>query len=548
MNSTKPRPVFALWIDAGDVVLIKRWMSEGHLPNLKQLADGGLFAALEGMPFSRAEIMQCVAITGCRPETSGYWGQHWYDPQTYQVTERGPYRYERRPPFFALGGDFQVAVVDLPQYKFHGDVHGWQVVGWGAHHPMASLHSDPPEVVRDIVKLYGEHPTRQPELEYANLEDRQSMERLFAGVIAGVQQRTKMTIDLARRRPWDLFVTLIAETHKGGHYLYPHPGNLWFLGEEDPFRCLRELYVEVDRAVGRLHEALQDTYQFALFSLEGISLNADEVKSIFLLPDILTRRCFGGRGAFEFDETKRTPSPESQAGIFDWTMEAWNMRRPAAAGSEQWRTRLSPAAVAAREMQQGLPPAPFHPNRFPYLPYQPAMWLSPYWPHMEAFALPSFTDGLVRINLQGREGQGRVAGGDYERVCRDVTAALESFRDPASGRPLVKEVIRTRTNGCDDDVSLPYGDLVVIWEDDANTHFVSDVWGEVGPVPPLRAGAHPPHGFLIAAGSEATPCGETVAGHVLDIAPTILDMLGAEPPAPLDGKSLLPIRPSRSAA
>jgi len=41
-----------------------------------------------------------------------------------------------------------------------------------------------------------------------------------------------------------------------------------------------------------------------------------------------------------------------------------------------------------------------------YLFYQPAIWYKPFWPQMKAFALPSFSEGYIRINLQGREPEG----------------------------------------------------------------------------------------------------------------------------------------------
>jgi len=537
MNCPKTTPVVAIWIDAGDIDLVKQWMSEGRLKHFRQLADSGLFAELDGFEHSRAEIMQCVSITGCRPETSGYWCQHWYDPNSYQYSQRGAYGYERRPPYFALGNEYQVAVLDLPQYRFHPDVAGWQMAGWGSHHPMTKLWSVPAELADDIIARYGEHPIRQTE--YANLDDAKSMGRLFAALKNGIRRRTSMIVDLASRRSWDLFLTLFAEVHTGGHYFYPHPGNLWFLGKKDPLRYLRTLYVEVDRAVGKIHSALQDSYRLALFSFEGISVSSDEVKSIFLLPEIMARHSFGGSGFFEFDEQKRTPSPESQAGIRDWTMEAWNLRRRPCDAAERLRSKLTPAEAVAVERSMNLSPAPFHPSNFDYLPYQPALWISPYWPYMKAFALPSFTDGAIRINLEGRESRGRVRLEEYEQTCREISGVLSSFHHPDSGKPMVKEIRRTRENPLRDDLSLPYGDLIVTWEDEADTRFVSPELGSIGPVPPLRAGSHPSTGFFMTSGENVPADARRPTGHVLDIAPTILSLMNVEPPAHLDGQPLL---------
>ena len=44
----------------------------------------------------------------------------------------------------------------------------------------------------------------------------------------------------------------------------------------------------------------------------------------------------------------------------------------------------------------------------------------PYWPRMRSFALPSFGDAYLRVNVAGRERDGRVAVDDYDEApgCR----------------------------------------------------------------------------------------------------------------------------------
>jgi predicted AlkP superfamily phosphohydrolase/phosphomutase len=52
--------------------------------------------------------------------------------------------------------------------------------------------------------------------------------------------------------------------------------------------------------------------------------------------------------------------------------------------------------------------------------------------------------GGVRINLLGREAKGLVEPGEeYDRVCQEVTENLQSFINVDTGRPLVREVVRT---------------------------------------------------------------------------------------------------------
>lgn len=51
--------------------------------------------------------------------------------------------------------------------------------------------------------------------------------------------------------------------------------------------------------------------------------------------------------------------------------------------------------------------------------------------------------GAIRINLRGRERYGRVPDGDqFAEYCERLERELRDLRDPASGQPIVSEVIR----------------------------------------------------------------------------------------------------------
>jgi hypothetical protein len=97
------------------------------------------------------------------------------------------------------------------------------------------------------------------------------------------------------------------------------------------------------------------------------------------------------------------------------------------------------------------------------LGHQPPMWYRPSWPQMKAFALPSYSEGYVRINLRGREAAGIVAPEDYGRVCDEIEGLLGRVRDARTGQPMVANIMRSRTSAVDTDPNLPDADLLVQW-------------------------------------------------------------------------------------
>ena len=161
------------------------------------------------------------------------------------------------------------------------------------------------------------------------------------------------------------------------------------------------------------------------------------------------------------------------------------------------------------------------------------------WSHTRAFTLPTDLEGCIRINLKGREPQGIVEpGAQYTDLCQEIRAQLEELTNPANGARAVREVwIRDTVFPGDRQEHLP--DLIVTWND--ALPFAALASPRVGLVegasPDPRPGTHSPEGFLLAAGA-GIPRGHQGDGHLMDVAPTVLGLLGIEPPAEMDGRPL----------
>jgi hypothetical protein len=162
----------------------------------------------------------------------------------------------------------------------------------------------------------------------------------------------------------------------------------------------------------------------------------------------------------------------------------------------------------------------------------------PHWRAMKAFALPSFYDGRIRINLAGREADGRVHAPDYAAQCDELEALLRECRDPATGAEVVGHVERFGGRG-----PLAVGptepDLAVVWRGTfcALEH---PTLGRVGPVPFRRTGGHTgPFGLAYLCNAGVGP-GDRGVRSAFDVAPTLCELLGEAPPDGLSGASLLP--------
>jgi len=165
--------------------------------------------------------------------------------------------------------------------------------------------------------------------------------------------------------------------------------------------------------------------------------------------------------------------------------------------------------------------------------WMPATRYQPYWSRMPAFALPSFYDGRIRINLMGRESNGLVEPARYLEVCDALEALLHECRDPATGEGVVDFIERPASGRDPLTLGPTESDIVVVWRGPLALDHPR--LGLIGPLPYRRAGGHTgPYGMLYAQGPDGAPryCGIRSA---FDVVPTIVELLGEPVPPNLSG-------------
>jgi predicted AlkP superfamily phosphohydrolase/phosphomutase len=134
----------------------------------------------------------------------------------------------------------------------------------------------------------------------------------------------------------------------------------------------------------------------------------------------------------------------------------------------------------------------------------------------------------VRCNVVGREPRGTVEpGAELDHVCGGLRDALCELRHPATGAPLVREVLRA------DEIApgpapQDLADLHVVWHDTgplvaATSARVGDVRVEL---PPLRPGNHVEGGWFAAAGPGIAHGKIEGTVSTLDFAPTVARLVG----------------------
>jgi hypothetical protein len=349
---------------------------------------------------------------------------------------------------------------------------------------------------------------------------------------------------LGERFPdWQLALVAVSEPHSAIEGLWhgldvAHP--LHHLASAAPAGAgLRTVYRAVDRLIGRLAARFPDALTL-VFSMGGMGENRSDLPSMLLLPELLYRHAFGAPFFVPPAAWSMAQSPEMPVRDIPWehAVAAGLRTKPVGAG----------ALIAARARRAASQLLPWRlrmrlkdlvgsrPLRLP-LTWMPATAYQPFWHRMPAFALPSFYDGRVRLNLRGRERHGLVNPEDYRRIRDGIVDLIEACIDPATGKSAVDAI---EFPGDRDPSALGEtdSDIVVVWKGCA-TSLVHPTLGTLGPAPYRRTGGHTGPFGMAYVRADGLGIGTQGIRSSFDVVPTIIDLLGLPRPRGLSGESLL---------
>ncbi len=503
-------------LDSAEPRLVERWMQDGSLPNLRRLRERGAYTRLESPAGWLTGSPWPTFHTGTDPSEHGFseiylWradlmaqvgaSPEWLPlvPFWRDLSRRGP----------------RIVTLDVPMGYGAKPFHGIEVSGWATHDRLAKPSSHPPEMLSWVRREFGRAPMQR------TVTDSQQADDLLGvrdRLVHSTQRCADLAVALLRREPWDLFLWVLGETHRGGHQLWGYPGAEQDGQPRDPAGCLqalKDVYVACDTAIGRALEATGDGTTCLVFSAHGMGVNNSRVELV--LPKMLSRVLTNSRGPQRGSE---------QGGGLDRLRRRIPVRWRSRAGSllpRAWRDRLTAFWRVGRID----------------------------WSTRRAFCLYADATGYIRINLRGRERAGIVEPGEeYDRLCAAIAEGLSTFVDADTGEPIIERIERADRLFPDGPRRHEFPDLIVRWVDSpaaAHRAIASPRYGEIpwptpGSHPDHRSGNHREEGFLIAAGERIRSNARIEHAHILDLAPTLYALFGVTPPAHLTGCALPIIR------
>jgi len=347
--------------------------------------------------------------------------------------------------------------------------------------------------------LSSNQPTKSDEL----------FERFVGKIVRGAEQGTELACRLLKTEAWDVGMIHFQQTDWMQH-------NLWVYIEEacstdpnksDRAKKTRDCYEKIDQMVGTIFENLDPSNTMKIIvSDHGFGRNRGNICPNYYLHD------WGYLTPAKKEERSTTK-------LSRLTGKALNKINNILT-NKNTQSKSRKLFQSFGEMIDAT---------------APHQRISLDWKKTKAALVVGSETGFVYVNMKGRSPLGNVEPGpEYENLVSELIKKFKEIKHPRTGEKLLADVARGRDVYPKklDDVTLP--DIVLIPSDGLKFSY------EISSAPPELSthGNHRPEGVLFIEGPGLQSPKNGFHPYLIDLAPTILHVLGLPVPSDMDGKVL----------
>src|SRR4051794_8882670 len=409
-----PARVMVIALDATEHELVAELAASGDIPTFARLLGEAAAVDTLAPPGTFVTSNWPTIFTARRPDRHGYLCWEEIPIGTYGYRQTTPREIDGVPVWKRLSdAGRRVALLDVP-HTIPEPVNGVMVSEWGCHDRHFGPGSFPDEAVDELTARHGAHPNARPHLDNPQFapcdysfragEHRtpEETEALVDALRAGIEQKRRASLELLDRGGWDLFWTVMGESHCVGHQLWhlhdpAHPKHDAALVERIGGDPVRDVYRRLDAVVGDHLERLDPDDTAYVLLPHGMTAHND---GTHLLDHVLHR--------------------------LDWSLDEPGRHGAATRAAAEVARFVPPplrpdalrlAAPLIRRRAGDSPPDPVPP------PGQRRWFMTP----------NNTVVGAVRLNMAGREPSGRVHPGDRRKVLRWLAQRLEELVNVDTG-------------------------------------------------------------------------------------------------------------------
>ncbi len=515
--------VVVIGLDSATWTVIRPWIAEGSLPNLARMMNAGVSGSLESVLPPITPPAWTSFMTGKNPGKHGIF--HFVE------TEHGGYAMNyanatsrRSPTVWKLlnNAGYSVGTMNIPFTYPPEPLDGFQISGMDTPSE-SSPFIHPPALREELFKHLGEIQLDLRFLGAMTTDERRQqvldeMEKLD-------EQWTKAALYLLENHPQDVMMFVFMSIDTVQHYFWQHMDKDHFI--HDPKlapkfgNAVRKVYERLDAAAGQIIDRLPPETAVFVVSDHGGGPVVD--RTIYL------NRYLAQLGLLHYHK-------KATSGLSTLGKKVLRLGFSLVRGtlSSRQKSRLA--------------------ERFPKLLQKTEMAYSAFssidWSQTKAYCSEVLASPpSIWINLKGVKPQGVVEPKDYDDLINFIIGKLAELKDPRDGQPVVKRVYRR-----DEVFHGPFAnegaDLLLDWWSENSLFSTQPSFPEDTDKPALVIREHKPspnsewggthrlQGIVVARAPALKTGSQIDNAHLIDIAPTILHLLGVSVPEDMDGAVL----------
>jgi len=487
--------VFIIGIDGGTWNILRPLIENGTMPNLAKLEREGISSTLKStMPPVTAPAWVSFQ-TGVRPENHGIFEFNNYVPGTYRTffINSSVIPLKTIWQIASEAGRKVIAVnvpVTYPPYK----VNGCMVTGLLTPNTK-HIFTYPEELCQEIlekVPAYKIMTTR-------NVYNLKGLNAFLKALIDTERKRTEVMLYLMQKNDWDIAMIHYQSSDELQHSVYRHldPANPFF--EANKYNRIKSFYRQLDKNIGNLLAQVPDSAIKIVLSDHGFCPVYKKINLNAFLRD---------NGWLAVNKRKLFSVIIDKIFWFATKIDRFN---------------LNTALLRKGKRKK------FINSLFGGLIIN--------WQKTRAFMINGWVYGNIYINLIDREKNGVVALEDYDSLCEQIKQKLLDLRDKDNS--FVIENVYKREEVYNGKYRMSAPDLLVMAKQGYN--FNTNVFERTTIFSKNKnrrdhQGSHDINGILVISG--ANPRQLLYPPSIVDLCPTILNLLGIAVPDYMDGNIL----------